>query len=95
MDLLNTDFSSSPITTESSSSPNDKADSRTTAEILRSFYLSTIVPTDPSESTEIAGKDVHDVTAEHENQEGKGSKMESLWGNTYVLSERTTKNYSR
>ncbi|KAL7415076.1 P-loop containing nucleoside triphosphate hydrolase protein [Mrakia frigida] len=91
MDLLNTDFASP----DSASNENDKADSRSTADSLRSFYLSTVTATESDESSEVVGKNVHDVMIEHENQEGKGGKMESLWGNTYVLSERTTKNYSR
>ncbi|KAL7410066.1 P-loop containing nucleoside triphosphate hydrolase protein [Mrakia frigida] len=97
MDLLNTDFASSPANAavESSSSSNDKADTRTTAEALRSFYLSTVPTAESTESAVLPDKDVHAVMLEHENQEGKGGKLASLWGNTYVLSERTTKNYSR
>ena len=95
MDLLNTDFSSSSSASNDGSSNDDKANSRSTAEALRSFYLSTIASTESNESLAVGGKNVHDVTIEHENQEGKGGKLDSLWGNTYVLSERTTKNYSR
>jgi len=95
MDLLNTDFASSSSSAPTDSSNDDKANSRSTADALRSFYLSTIVSTGSTETLAVPGKNVHDVTIEYENQEGKGGKLESLWGNTYVLSERTTKNYSR
>lgn len=101
MDLLNSDFASLPISPDLDDpltpfGTKETVALLTTADALKSYYLSTRNSDSPvtQEQHEVL-ETVEAVRLQFDNQEGKGGKFESLLGHVLVLSERTTKNYSR